>query len=450
MALEAATTPGSPKDLYEALCYPGVLPTKERLALSAWRRTFFKFQREWLFEPSKFAMCNKARQIGMSHTTAGVAVLWAAFLGETTTVISIGEREATEVLDKAKKHAAVLVALGSQWAKPRTNNATELRLESGGRILAVPSSTGGRSLSGNIFIDEYAYLQHPEKVWDGAAAVTMHSGRMRVSSTPNGVGNAFHSLWTNPKQNKGWRKYEIPIERAIADGMRLKMDELWTMASGDARLFAQLFHGSFLDGSDQYLPTAIIDAAVRAETYVPEGECYAGLDIGLTNDLSSLTVVKQAPDGSVWEQVTETCKRTSWEDQMSMIARSFATYGWRRLCVDSTGLGAVPAQLLQREYGKKRVEPVLFSSQMKETLATTLYQSLADSMLYILDSKPMIKDLCSLRRTVTAAGNIRFDAPRTAEGHADRAWSLALAVHACGMKPGRMQSTGPGQYAGTV
>ena len=40
------------------------------------------------------------------------------------------------------------------------------------------------------------------------------------------------------------------------------------------------------------------------------------------------------------------------------------------------------------------------------------------------------EDLHKVRRTVTAAGNVRLDAPRDDAGHADRFWALALAYHA--------------------
>ena len=39
-------------------------------------------------------------------------------------------------------------------------------------------------------------------------------------------------------------------------------------------------------------------------------------------------------------------------------------------------------------------------------------------------------DLRSVTKQVTGAGNIRFTAERTRDGHADRFWALALAIHA--------------------
>jgi phage FluMu gp28-like protein len=417
-------------NLLDALMSPGVLPPREANAIKAWSSTFYPFQREWLFEPSRYALCLKSRQIGMSHTTAAMAVLWAAAFGETTTVISIGQREANEVLDKAKRHAEILVTLGSEWAKcgPKVE---EMNFANGGRILALPSSTGGRSFSGNVFLDELAYLQDPARAWDGAAAVAMHGGRIRAGSTPNGVGNLFHGLWTDPKQNRGWAKHEVSIHKAIDQGMRLDLDDLWKMAHGDPRVFAQMFECSFLDGELQYIPTELVDAAVDYVGEWVEGTAFAGLDIGLENDLSSLTIGTLDKHGHVWERETRVCKRTDWDAQQAMILASFENWGWKLLCVDSTGLGAVPAQLLVKALGAHRVLPVPFTMQTKEILATGMYDRFATRSVHIRPDDKMKKDVCSLRRIVTSAGNVRYDAPRTADGHADRAWSLALMLHAC-------------------
>jgi phage FluMu gp28-like protein len=59
---------------------------------------------------------------------------------------------------------------------------------------------------------------------------------------------------------------------------------------------------------------------------------------------------------------------------------------------------------------------------------------------------PVIRsDLRSVTKQTTAAGNIRFTAERTPDGHADRFWALALAKHAASnpSAPIEFQSTGP-------
>lgn len=424
------------------------LPPREQTAFEAWSQTFYRFQSEWLFEPEDYALAVKSRQIGFSHSTAGVGTMWGVAFGETTTFISVGEREAKEVLEKAKAHAGMLRDFGSRWAKVKgKDSAEEVRFASGGRLIALPQTSAGRSFSGNVFLDEYAYLERPDKVWDGASSVTMHGYRLRVASTPNGVGNAFHGLATDPKQHAGYALHTIPIERAIADGMRVDMDRCWKMAKGDPRLFDQLFHCKFLDGALQYIPSAAIAACSTDDLYTYDGEYYGGLDIGRTADLTALVIGRLCPDGIIRTQAIHTCKRTSQEALDALVAYGFAKYSLKRLCVDSSGLGAFPAEAMQKKFGRMRVEPVVFTQNVKEDLATTLFQFVtARELLLPLtdealpDGEPgaaeaLRQDIASIKREITSAGNVRYDAPHTDEGHADRAWALALMLHATGKKP---------------
>lgn len=445
--------------------YESVLPENEWAAVRAWLHTFYPFQLEWLLDPSRFAVCNKSRQIGMSHTTAALVVLWASMLGETTTLISIGQREADEVLAKAARHARALVTLGSNWAAARPHGE-QLRFASGGRIIAVPSSSGGRSFSGNVFLDEFAYLERPAEIWDAAAAVTLHDGKFRVGSTPNGVGNDFHAFWTQHEKHRGWNRHEFPIERAIADGMRVNIDDCWSMAKGDPRLFDQFFRCSFLGGELQYVPTELVTAASVDDLYTFEGDYFGGLDIGRTVDRTVLVVLRKRQDGQRILAWIASCKRTDSDALEALVAWAFDVFKLRRLCVDSTGIGAFPAERMQKKHGMLKVEPVVFSQPVKEDLATTLYSAFAEKTLQIPRTNGSIRlpqgvpatlvravepnaaeqlreDVCAIRREVTAAGNVRYDAPHTDKGHADSAWALALALHACGKMPGKKHEQVP-------
>ena len=60
------------------------------------------------------------------------------------------------------------------------------------------------------------------------------------------------------------------------------------------------------------------------------------------------------------------CRRTEWAEQQAMIERSAAYWDWARICVDATGLGAVPSQLLRAKLGTTRVEPSEVIAQMWE------------------------------------------------------------------------------------
>ncbi|HEY3496020.1 MAG TPA: hypothetical protein VGK73_15085 [Polyangiaceae bacterium] len=429
----------------EALQRYQVLPANEFAALEAWLSQFYDFQLEWLLESSDYAICNKARQIGLSHTGSATGVLWGAFHGELTTIISVGELESGEVLDKARKHASILQRLGSRMAATgKRDNATELSFASGGRILALPS-TGGRSFSGNVFLDEFAYQERAGKVWDAAAAVTALGGRLRVISTPNGVGNDFHSLWrASGSPAFGWNRHEIPIEVAQAQRYPLDLQKCWTLAKGDPRIFDQLFHCKFLDNELQYIPGELIAAASPDDAAPADGPHFGGLDIGKSVDLTVLTVLRKHA-GQFWLVYVETCRRTSSDLLDAMVGRAFAKFQLRKLGVDATGLGAFPAERMAKKHGLSKVEPINFTQQSKEELATGLFQRFAEHQIRIPKTRfaeaptespeAVREDIAAIRRIITPAGNVRYDAPHTDTGHADRAWSFALAVNVAANAP---------------
>lgn len=430
------------KNKVEELC--SELPKAEATAVRAWLLgAFHPFQLEWILDFGRFSLILKSRQIGCSHTIAGCAVLWGIF-GETTSVISLTQREADELVEKAAKHAEILTALGSKWAVITRRVSDKMVLASGGRILALPNSNAGRSYAGNMILDELAYYAKPDEVFDGAGGTTTHGYKLRVLSTPNGVGNFFHRLWTDSNWNKGYTKHKVTVDEAIADGMTgLNLDDLWRQAHGDPRTFNQMFRCSFLDNNDQYISSDLVSRAVRENTYKHHGVVYAGLDIGRKADLTVLTIVKVTDTGERWVQRVETRKRTSDDDLDALAFMAIAEYGAAKLCVDATGMGSFPAERLQKRYGRTRVEAVNFTLPLKEKLATTVYQTFADDVIRIPDNKALREDICAIRRIVSDAGNVRYDAPHTDEGHADRFWSLALALHGCS-GPSKKKSEIPG------
>jgi phage FluMu gp28-like protein len=170
--------------------------------------------------------------------------------------------------------------------------------------------------------------------------------------------------------------------------------------------------------------------------------------VGKTADLTVLIILKKV--GRVSKvQYIETHKRTDSAGLQDMVDRAFRKFSLRKLCVDATGMGSFPADDMRAKHGYYQVEPVNFGLKSKEELATGLYSALNERAVllpgsdHVLPKEPdgmhspqpgvakwLKEDLCSLRRIVTKAGNVRYDAPHTDAGHADRAWALALSVRA--------------------
>jgi phage FluMu gp28-like protein len=449
-------------------------------ALALWVGEMWPFQRRWLLDPARFAVCNKSRKIGLSFTTAGSAVIWGAFHKETTTIISVGQKEANEVLGTAVKLARILRKLGSDMAQIIHKNKVEIVFQSGGRILALPSD-GGRSYSGNVFLDEFAHTTHATEVWKAAAPVALLGHKMRVVSTPNGVGNEFHDLWeytTDAERSNGrvldhtdkmkWVAHEIPISLATSEGYPVDLEACWSLVRGDPRVFDQEYNCSFLNAEFQYIPTDMI-AGCSVDTSIgnEEGVYYAGLDIGREVDLSVLVVIKRwiNKDGKARYRVVyvESMKRTEEDALHDMVAAAFARFKIKRLCIDRGGMGTFPADRIKKNHSEKydppnrrpRVDPIDFTVKSKDELATGLYTLMSTRALelpatdaalpserrlradgsFTMVNEPGIakhlkREIASLQRKITKSGNVIYETPRTREGHGDRAWALMLATYA--------------------
>ncbi|MBQ7568189.1 hypothetical protein IJT17_05215, partial [bacterium] len=103
----------------------------------------------------------------------------------------------------------------------------------------------------------------------------------------------------------------------------------------------------------------------------------------------------------------------------------------RRCCIDASGLGMNLAEDAQTAFGQYKVEGITFSAPVKAELATNLRIAFEDHTVQIPALRELRDDLHSIKRVVTIAGNVRFDAQRSeTDGHADRFWALSLAVHA--------------------
>ena len=129
-----------------------------------------------------------------------------------------------------------------------------------------------------------------------------------------------------------------------------------------------------------------------------------------------------------------TLKGMSKPDQEAILWPWLRVLG--RTCIDYTGLGIGWGDDAQREFGAYRVELVTFTPRVKEALAYPVRGNMEDKRLRIPFDPAIRADLRAVTKVTTDAGNIRFTAERGTNGHADRFWALALALHAAQTESG--------------
>ncbi len=310
-------------------------------------------------------------------------------------------------------------------------------------------TSAARGDSTNVILDEAAYYKNPppDKVLDGAMAATTHKGlKVRILSTPNGVGNKFYLICKDHKK-LGYTLHKVTIQDAIADGLPVDIKKCWAICLDDPRVFAQTYECSFLDSQFQYILTDYIDLICSDD--LPEsgfGDAYyGGLDIGRNNDLTVLYTIQRC--GKVngkqaWAtRGLEKHRRTSEDGLHRLVDDGFAKYKYKRMALDATGIGTFPSDAMVKRHGFSRVDPVMFTAPIKEELATGLKLVIVEKRFFIpktrhpfisdiKDVKLIKEDIASIQRIITENGNVKYDSPRTTEGHADRAWAAALAIRA--------------------
>jgi phage FluMu gp28-like protein len=121
----------------------------------------------------------------------------------------------------------------------------------------------------------------------------------------------------------------------------------------------------------------------------------------------------------------------------------------RRAAIDATGIGAMLAETLAEEFGP-RVEPITFTSAVKENLAYRTKRRMEKQLSLLPDTREVRRAFSAVKRVVTPSGNLRFDAVRTAAGHADEFWAKALADLAADSEPASVAADGYLVGGGTI
>lgn len=397
----------------------------------------YPYQLRWLSDRSRFKIGLQARQTGKSFGVSLEAADDAAASGQTWVMLSRGERQSKELIEKAQMHCkayrVAASAIDEDVYKVDDNEYKLLQivLNNGARIMGLPANPDtARGFSANVILDEFAIHKDSDKIWTALYGTITRGYKLRVVSTPMGKSNKFYALWSGAN---GYSKHFTDIYKAVEEGLPVDIAELRT-GLDDEEAWAQEYECQFLDEATAFLTYDLIAACEsdQASTVLPAelgGDYYVGVDIGRKRDLTVVWVIQQL--GDVYYTRCVTClEKTPFPEQRDFLMQLFRHLRPVRVCVDYTGMGGPITEDLQKTYGSAVVEPVTFSNTVKSDLATRTRKLFEDHRVRIPVDTKIRNDLHSVKKVVTAAGNIRFDAERTKDGHADRFWALSLALMA--------------------
>lgn len=159
----------------------------------------YPFQRKILSEFSqyRFNILRKFRQAGCTTLIAAYS-LWLCMFNQhkTVAILSKGESESTEIIDRIKlMHTELPV-----WLQPKVleDNKHTFKLENKSVIRSRASGKqSGRSIPGSLLIlDEAAFIEHIDTIWAAAYPIISTGGSVIALSTVNGIGNWFHKMYS--------------------------------------------------------------------------------------------------------------------------------------------------------------------------------------------------------------------------------------------------------------
>lgn len=398
------------------------------------------YQRTWVEDRSRFKIGLWGRQTGKSFACAAEAVLHAhTHPGALWVVLSAGERQALEWMRKAKAwaQASHLALAEDATIRPGSEallTRAEIALENGSRILAIPANPDtARGYSANLILDEFAIHEKPWEIWAAIypSITSPFSGGkkgLRIVSTPKGMGNKFADLWF---KNATYSKHKVTILDAVNAGLKVNVEEL-KAGVDDPDVWAQEYLCEFIDSSAVLLPYDLIAPCEVPEcdesSVPPDAPRFIGMDVGRSKDLSVILEGALVGDTLVLIR-TEVLRRKPFAEQLQTLCTIASKPTVRRVAIDATGIGAMLAEEARRALGSK-VQGVTFTQKSKGELFSQLRRAFDDRTLRIPASRELREDLHAVQRNVSANGSISYRAPRSEDGHSDRASALALLIHA--------------------
>lgn len=437
-------------------------------------KLFCPYQIAWMRDPAGVRLAEKSRRIGWTYADAFDAVIsrvgthpakpfdcWYSatdmsaaeeYVGYISEFLGMVSRVA-KVMDD------VIEVAGDEAGSKEKINVKRVTLDNGLRITAGSSNPKFfRSKGGEVKLDELAFHDRAREMYKAAHA-SARFWRMPLAawSSHHGPGSYFNFLITKAREGKlraSLHRVTIldAVEQGICERIRMRAERLADLPAIDLA-----YRQEWLDGlraecpdedvwNEEYLciPSSdqssllsydLLRACEVANLQLAKGATggggalYAGFDVGRKHDLSVLWVLEKVGD-VFWTRVLRTFANESFSVQEGALNQLLAAGGVKRLCIDSTGIGMQMSERLQERWGAYRVEAVNFTAPVKSELAMPLRRLFEDRLVRVPMDDAVREDLHKVRKIVTAAGNVRFDAQHDESGHADRFWALALAYHA--------------------
>ncbi len=415
----------------------------------------YDHQKEWVEDDNRIRFVTASRKTGKTRTFGREAFFDALETGRAQNFLSASKRQAGLFRNEIKKMSQLEFGI-------KLKGTDQIILEtSKGPVplnFLTPSIIYSQGFTGNLYIDEAAWLRNFEEVMKVAKPIASQKGyQTTYLTTASSMGHGAYAVKEGidrdgnrkPKDDQGnvlrsdGRKlisvHETTLPEAIEKGYDLfDWEDIKDEYSEDE--IKQLFLCQWIDERLTYFRMSELEACWLPEDELtsmlnPANPVWFGYDPSRSRDSSSFSGIEVVPDLKQY-------RRFFNERYFNKPARHQATKVKTRLeefvtseflGIDTSGFGvSVYDDLHELKYPPRvNVKPFVYSNALKDTLVLNVKRLVERKQFRYseTDTRLTTAFLSIKRATTQSGGNITFVANRTAEsGHADDFFSTAHAL----------------------
>ena len=344
---------------------------RQRIKLRKYQKRILKS-----LKSNRFVVLLASRQIGKSSILT-IYMLWVALFNDDQNILLVANKEVTakEIFKRIKLAYEMLPNYLKSSVVKYAETSMSLTNGSSISISTTTSDTGRGSSVSLLCLDELAFIDPGmlEAFWASVYPVISSSKKAKILavSTPNGVGNLFHSLYSNALKTgddwNGWKSERVDWWEIPDRDEEWKEKTIRTMGSREK--FAQEFECVFLSTGESALDEGLyenLQLNIYDPKYVYEDNSYfiweqpsndklysVGVDVGeglkqnasvvQILDITDLTNIKQ-----VGEYYSNTLPPYNFVQKLNEI---LSHWGRPVVAIERNNCGAQVVDNLRNVYG---------------------------------------------------------------------------------------------------
>lgn len=285
-----------------------------------------------------------------------------------------------------------------------------------------------------LIVDEASMVKADTWLRALRPTLTDKKGWALFISTPRGK-NWFYELYMlGQQENSEYESWSFPTSsNPYVDAAEIDAAQQ-NYGGSNNLMFRQEYMAEPIESADAYfnwnvITSCIDESIVMLDKKYNEGhEYYLGLDLArMGQDASVFTIVeKDAHDGLLRVVYCEETHHALLNEAIGRAKDLQRRFGFRRIFIDQTGLGAGVVDMLREECGYL-IEPITFTIQTKEDMFSNLKMLMETGRLKYPKINKLIAQMQDLRFEYKSTGHMSIK--HSDNGFDDYPDSLALAVY---------------------